>query len=84
MPSSSYAGFYLNREDETGATEQLAGVDVIIYDVAGETDIDTVTTDSNGYVAAGTVSLDPGSRIRFRVENYFGQATSIARITTDS
>ena len=28
MPSSNYEGFYVNREDETGAIEQLAGVDV--------------------------------------------------------
>ena len=82
MPSSNYEGFYVNREDETGAIEQLAGVDVVIYDVDGETDLGTVTSDSNGFIAAGTVGIAPESRIRFRVRNFEGQAGSVTQITT--
>ena len=82
MPTSDYEGFHVNREDETGAIEQLAGVDVVIYDVETETDLDTVTSDSNGYIEPGTVSVDAGSRIRFRVENHEGQSGSVTQITT--
>jgi hypothetical protein len=58
------------------------GVDVIIWDVAGAADIDTVTTDGAGNIAAGTVSLDADSVIRFRVENFEGRAFSTQQTTT--
>ena len=80
--ASNYEQFYLNIIDEFGVIETLAGVDVIIYDVDTASDIDTVTSDSNGLIAAGSVSVDPGSRIRFRVENYNGLAASITQETT--
>ncbi len=81
MPSD-YEGFFVNKEVEGGVIEQQAGVDVVIYDCDGEVDLDTVTSDSNGLIAAGTVAVAVGTRIRFRVENHEGLAGSVTQITT--
>lgn len=81
MPSD-YEEFYVMKRDANGVLVALPGVDVIVYDVDTNTDLDTVTTDSNGLVAADTVSVDAGSRIRFRVENEDGLAGSVTQITT--
>lgn len=79
---SNYEEFYLNFRDENGVLVIVPSTDVIIYDVDTAADIDTVTTDSDGLVASGTVSVAVGSRIRFRVENYQGLAGSVTQITT--
>lgn len=82
MPSD-YQAIDVTYESEPGVLTNVGGgVDVIIYDVATDTDLDTVTTDSNGHIAAGTVSVDADSHIRFRVENFFGMAFSVDQITT--
>ena len=79
---SNYEEFYLMLRDETGNLITVAGADVIIYDVDSAADLDTVTTDADGLIAAGTVAAPAGSRIRFRVENYNGLAGSATQITT--
>jgi hypothetical protein len=81
MPSD-YEEFYVMKRDESGVLEAMAGVDVTIYDVDTDTDLDTVTTDSNGFIPGDTVSVAVGSRIRFRVENEDGLAGSVTQITT--
>jgi hypothetical protein len=82
MPSD-YQGITVTFETEPGVLANPgAGVDVIIYDVDTATDLDTVTTDSNGQILAGTVSVAAGSHIRFRVENFQGMAFSVDQITT--
>lgn len=58
------------------------GVNVIIYDVDTDTDLDTVATDGNGEIPNDTVTSPAGSEIRFRVENFGGRAFSTAQITT--
>ena len=68
--------------DENGVLVAVASTDVVIYDVAGAADLAVVTTDANGLIPAGSVAVDAGSRIRFRVENYFGMAGSVTQITT--
>lgn len=80
--ASNYEGFFVSKEDETGAITQIAGVDVEVYDADAETALTTLTTDSNGYIAAGSVSPAAGTRIRFRVENEDGMAGSVTQITT--
>lgn len=78
---SDYAAFYVFMENESGVNAPVPMTDVIISDDEG-TELDVVTTDGDGRIVAGTVSVDAGSRIRFRVENYFGLAGSVSQITT--
>jgi len=83
MPSSDFIGFNVNFETKPGIIPPVgAGVEVIVYDVLTDTDIDTLTTDGSGDIAAGTVAVAAGSEVRFRVENYFGMAFSIQQTTT--
>ncbi|HEY8562789.1 MAG TPA: hypothetical protein VIL74_20595 [Pyrinomonadaceae bacterium] len=81
MPSN-YEQFYVKKSNEYGVQTVMPGVDVIIRDVNTDTDLVTVQTDSNGLVAAGSVSVAAGSRIRFRVENEQGLAGSVTQVTT--
>jgi hypothetical protein len=82
MPSN-YLGFTVTYESEPGVNTPVpGGVDVIIYDVATDADIDTVPTDGSGAIPNDTVAVSAGSEIRFRVENFEGRAFSTGQITT--
>lgn len=78
---SNYAGFHVYVEDENGRITAVPSVSVKISNSSG-TLLTTVTTDSNGYISPGTVSVSAGTRIRFRVENYNGLAGSCSQVTT--
>jgi hypothetical protein len=61
------------------------GIDVHVYDTLAEADSadSPLTTDSNGEIAAGSLSdVAAGTIVQFRVENYKGMAFSIAQTTT--
>lgn len=45
-------------------------------------DVDTLTTGANGLIAAGTLPVDPGTLIRFHVDNYNGISWTVSQITT--
>jgi hypothetical protein len=83
MPSSNFEGFDVQVEDEAGVITNVgAGVNVIAYSVAGSSDCDIFTTDSDGHIASGTVSASVGDRIHFRVDSYNGKSASVSQITT--
>lgn len=85
MPSD-YLGFAVNYETTAGVVTSVgAGVDVAVrLEGAGSDSADSpLTTDSNGEIAAGTLSdIAVGSVVHFRVENFGGLAFSISQITT--
>lgn len=82
MPSD-YEAFYVMEEDENGIRSAVgAGVDVEVHDLDLDANITTLTTDSEGLIAAGTLAVDAGTRVSFRVENYSGLSNSTIQITT--
>ena len=82
--ASNYAAFRLIYNDEFGRTQAFAGVTVKVRTSANNyaSDVATLTSDGNGNIIAGTLSVPAGSRARFRIENYQGLAASITQITT--
>lgn len=83
MPSN-YEAFRLMYNDENGRLQAFASVSVKVRTSADNyaADLTTLTTNSDGEIAAGTLSVAVGTRARFRVENYQGLATSLTQITT--
>lgn len=85
MPSD-YLGFPVNYETTAGVITSVgAGVSVKVRaDGAGSDAAESpLTTDSNGEIAAGTLSaIAVGTKVHFRVENFQGMAFSVSQITT--
>jgi hypothetical protein len=81
---SDYAAFRLMYNDENGRLQAFPEVEVLVRSSDDDyaTDIDTLETDVNGEIAAGTLAVPIGTRVRFRVENYLGLAASLTQITT--
>lgn len=81
---SSYQAFRLMYNDENGRLQAFPSVSVKVRtsDDNYAADLTTLTTDANGEVAGGTLSVPIGTRVRFRVENYLGLAASLTQITT--
>lgn len=81
---SNYQEFRLMYNDEFGRLQAFAEVAVKVRtsDDDYATDIETLETDANGEIPAGTLDVPIGTRVRFRVENYLGLANSITQITT--
>lgn len=82
MPTSNYETFDVVVRKKDGSTLKLDNVTLSIHDATNDADLGTVTTDANGVVAAGTVSVSAGTLILFRIENYNGMAGSIPQVTT--
>lgn len=59
-----------------------ANVTVKVYNTVTQSDIATLQTDANGFIAAGQLNVDAGTLVRFRVENYQGMAMSVSLYTT--
>lgn len=83
MPSD-YQEFRLMYNDENGRLQAFAEVEVLVRSSDDDfaTDIETLETDANGVIASGELDVPAGTRVRFRVENYFGLAASLTQITT--
>jgi 5-hydroxyisourate hydrolase-like protein (transthyretin family) len=83
MPSN-YQAFRLVFNDEYGRTQAFPSVSVKVRTSADNyaADLTTLTTNSDGEVASGSLSVAAGTRVRFRVENYLGLAASLTQITT--
>jgi hypothetical protein len=81
---SDYEAFRLMYNDENGRLQAFPSVSVKVRTSADDyaADLTTLTTDANGEVAAGTLAVPAGTRVRFRVENYLGLAASLTQITT--
>lgn len=82
--ASNYEAFRLMYNDENGRLQAFPEVDVLVRtsDDDYASDIDTLTTNADGEISAGTLDVPIGTRVRFRVENYLGLANSITQITT--
>ena len=83
MPSD-YKAFRLVYNDENGRLQAFPSVSVKVRtsDDDYAADLTTLTTNSDGEIAAGTLAVDAGTRVRFRVENYQGLAASLTQVTT--
>lgn len=83
MPSD-YQSFRLVYNDENGRMQAFASVSVKVRTSADAyaADLTTLTTNADGEIVDGTLSVDVGTRARFRVENYLGLAASITQVTT--
>ncbi|MEO7509331.1 MAG: hypothetical protein ABIZ95_18945 [Pyrinomonadaceae bacterium] len=82
MPSSNYEPFDVNYYDSAGQAVPIADATVEVYDATNSVDLDPITADSNGVVGAGTVAVDAGTVVRFRVEGYLGAAGALEQTTT--
>ncbi len=81
MPSN-YDEFSVLIEANSGVINQAPSVAVKVYNADTSTEITTLNADINGHIASGTLNVEPGTRVRFRVENYQGLAGSMTQITT--
>lgn len=72
MPTIPETLIEINNGD--GTTSPLPGVSVKVFKVSSDADVATVTTDSDGYFAATSVSGSAGDLFRLRIENYHGRA----------
>ena len=82
MPTSSYEGFDVYVENADGSRTPLASQTVKVYDVTNNANLSNLTTDGIGHIASGTLSVDAGTVVRFRVENYLGLSGAIEQTTT--
>ena len=62
--------------------QPLTDTTVKVFDASNLVDLDDVVSDSEGVVAGGSLDVDAGTVVRFRVENYLGLAMSIEQVTT--
>ncbi|HWQ34342.1 MAG TPA: hypothetical protein VNQ79_15950 [Blastocatellia bacterium] len=73
MPSN-YVAFDVLIENN-GQAVPAAGATVKVWNVTADADLGvTLTADSSGIVAAGTLNVPAGTLVRFRVEDFHGRA----------
>jgi hypothetical protein len=82
MPTSNYAAFHVNFIAPDGTISHVPSASVKAHNVDTNTAITTLTADGSGQIVAGTLSVDVGTRVAFRVENSTGRAGSAEQITT--
>lgn len=82
MPTSNYEGFDVSIRDFAGVLIPVPSVTVKVYDATNVADLDDLESDTDGNVAAGTLDVEAGTTIRFRVENYLGLAGVLEQVTT--
>lgn len=81
MPSN-YSEFHVYRESNYGVIESVAGASVKVFNADAGAELAVLTADADGLIAAGTLNVAAGTRVRFRIENLSGLAGSITQITT--
>ncbi len=82
MPSN-YATTQVVIDNHNGTVTVVAGAAVKAWNVDAATDLGAVAnTDSQGFIPAGTLNVNVGTKIRFRVENYQGRAAFTEFTTT--
>ena len=79
---SNYAQFDVTLKDKDGLLVHLGSETLQVHDLDADASLGTVTSDSDGIVAAGTLAVDAGTRVSFRIENYHGLAACIIQTTT--
>lgn len=62
---SNYPGFEVKIDNDDGSQTMLPLQTLKVYDVTNDEALDDVNSDANGLVAAGTLDVDAGTRIRF-------------------
>jgi hypothetical protein len=91
MPTSDYAAFELKQDLGDGLPHYLPSETVQVWDIqdadpetgAGAVALPDVTSDADGIVPAGTVSIGAGRRIRFRwTRDTDGKCVSDTQVTT--
>lgn len=84
--AANYQGFYVNVKSAAGVITAVgASVSVAVrLEGAGSDAAESpLSTDANGYIAAGTIAAaSSGDKCFFRVANYNGMAASAAQILT--
>jgi hypothetical protein len=81
MPSN-YAAFDVKVDNDDGTETKVPDATVKIYDATNVVDLGEITADSDGHIDGGTLPVDAGTVIRFRVENYLSQAGYLEQVTT--
>lgn len=82
MPTSTYEGFDVTYRDPAGVLQPVPSVTIKVYDATHVASLSDLTADVAGHVAAGTLSVDAGTVVRFRVESYLGMAGVLEQVTT--
>ncbi|HEY0545322.1 MAG TPA: hypothetical protein VGC91_08110 [Pyrinomonadaceae bacterium] len=80
--ASNFQQFDLSYRGSAGALTPLANTTVKVFDATNLADLDDVTSNDEGVVEGGTLPVDAGIVVRFRVENYLGLAMSLEQVTT--
>ena len=66
MPTSNYSGFEVGYDKEDGAAPvKFASQAIKVRDFTNNADLSDLTADSGGTVAAGTLPVAVGTKIRF-------------------
>ena len=79
---SNFQQFDLSYRGSAGVPTPLAGTTVKVFDATNLTDLDDLMSNDEGVVEGGTLPVDAGTVVRFRVENYLGLAMSLEQVTT--
>jgi hypothetical protein len=66
---SNFPAFDIPIDDDDGALGFAGVLTVKIWDVTNGADLGTVTSNAQGHVAAGTLAVATGTRVRFRIEH---------------
>jgi hypothetical protein len=81
--ASDYAPFDVNIDNDDGTLTPVAGVTVKVYDTIGEAYLSDLTTDGDGHIDGDTIAVDPGTTIRFSVQDDgFGRVGYLEQVTT--
>lgn len=81
--TSNFTGFDLTVDNDDGSASPVPSQTVKVRDVTNGDDLPDLTTDGDGHVDGGTLEVDVGTFIRFRVENDgFGRSGYEEQVTT--
>lgn len=80
MPSNIQT-FPVELDLGNGTTQRIASTNCKVWNVAGAAELVTVATDASGIFPTTNVSVNVGSLVRIRIENYQGRAGYIETVT---
>lgn len=79
---SNYPAFEVKIDNDDGSFTPVPLQTVKVRDVTNSTNLTDVASDANGIVAAGTLSVDVGTLIRFTVEGRSDRRVGMSEVIT--
>lgn len=81
MPSN-YTAFDVKIDNGDGTTTPVPDATVNVFNATDVDELDPLTADSDGHVAGGSLAVDVGTIVYFRIENHLGLAGVLEQTTT--